>query len=165
MTISRIWRALGLQPHRTDTFKLSPDPLLIEKVRDIVGLYMNPPNPGQHRPLRPAHGRRPTVFTYFTSHWDRRLVARTHPENINPLSQASKLPAESGSRFHHNCDRTGFALSVLLRQLVVHNSGKQLVGSAGRRFQAWQIGPGEKELDFRQSLSLTNQKLYLFVSG
>jgi transposase len=44
MTISRIWRAFGLQPHRTDTFKLSPDPLLIEKVRDIVGLYMNPPD-------------------------------------------------------------------------------------------------------------------------
>ena len=44
MTISRIWRAFGLQPHRTDTFKLSPDPWLIEKVRDIVGLYMNPPD-------------------------------------------------------------------------------------------------------------------------
>jgi len=44
MTISRIWQAFGLQPHRTDTFKLSPDPLLIDKVRDIVGLYMNPPD-------------------------------------------------------------------------------------------------------------------------
>jgi transposase len=44
MTISRIWRAFGLQPHRSDTFKLSPDPQLIEKVRDIVGLYMNPPD-------------------------------------------------------------------------------------------------------------------------
>src|SRR3954454_7017061 len=44
MTISRIWRAFGLQPHRTETFKLSPDPLLVEKVRDIVGLYMNPPD-------------------------------------------------------------------------------------------------------------------------
>jgi transposase len=44
MTISRIWHAFGLQPHRTDTFKLSPDPLLIEKVRDIAGLYMNPPD-------------------------------------------------------------------------------------------------------------------------
>ena len=43
MTISRIWRAFGLQPHRTDTFKLSPDPLLVEKVRDIVGLYLDPP--------------------------------------------------------------------------------------------------------------------------
>jgi transposase len=44
MTICRIWHAFGLQPHRADTFKLSPDPLLIEKVRDIVGLYMNPPD-------------------------------------------------------------------------------------------------------------------------
>lgn len=43
MTISRIWRAFGLQPHRTETFKLSPDPRLIEKVRDVVGLYVNPP--------------------------------------------------------------------------------------------------------------------------
>lgn len=43
MTISRIWQAFGLQPHRSETFKLSPDPLLIEKVRDVVGLYMNPP--------------------------------------------------------------------------------------------------------------------------
>ncbi len=44
MTISRIWQAFGLQPHRRDAFKLSPDPQLIEKVRDIVGLYMNPPD-------------------------------------------------------------------------------------------------------------------------
>jgi len=43
MTISRIWHAFGLQPHRSESFKLSPDPLLIEKVRDIVGLYMHPP--------------------------------------------------------------------------------------------------------------------------
>ena len=42
-TINRIWRAFGLQPHRTETFKLSPDPQLVEKVRDIVGLYLNPP--------------------------------------------------------------------------------------------------------------------------
>ena len=44
MTISRIWRAFRLKPHRTETFKLSPDPLLIDKVRDIVGLYLNPPD-------------------------------------------------------------------------------------------------------------------------
>lgn len=41
--ISRIWRAFALQPHRSETFKLSSDPLFIEKVRDIVGLYLNPP--------------------------------------------------------------------------------------------------------------------------
>lgn len=42
--ISRIWRAFALQPHRTKTFKLSTDPLFVDKVRDIVGLYMNPPD-------------------------------------------------------------------------------------------------------------------------
>jgi transposase len=42
-SISRIWRAFGLKPHRSDTFKLSTDPLLVPKVRDIVGLYMHPP--------------------------------------------------------------------------------------------------------------------------
>lgn len=41
--ISRIWRTFGLQPHRTKTFKLSTDPQFIDKVRDVVGLYMNPP--------------------------------------------------------------------------------------------------------------------------
>ena len=43
-TVCRIWRAFGLQPHRTETFKLSADPLFIEKVRDIVGLYLHPPD-------------------------------------------------------------------------------------------------------------------------
>ena len=42
-TVSRVWRAFGLKPHLTESFKLSPDPLFIEKVRDIVGLYLNPP--------------------------------------------------------------------------------------------------------------------------
>jgi len=41
-TVSRIWRAFGLRPHRSETFQLSSDPLLVDKVRDIVGLYMNP---------------------------------------------------------------------------------------------------------------------------
>src|SRR5437660_10093994 len=44
MAISRIWHAFGLQPHRSEAFKLSPDPLLVPKVRDIVGLYLNPPD-------------------------------------------------------------------------------------------------------------------------
>jgi transposase len=42
-TIVRIWHAFGLQPHRVESFKLSKDPQFVEKVRDIVGLYMNPP--------------------------------------------------------------------------------------------------------------------------
>lgn len=43
-SVGRIWRAFGLKPHRTETFTLSTDPFLIEKVRDIAGLYMNPPD-------------------------------------------------------------------------------------------------------------------------
>jgi transposase len=42
--IVRIWHAFGLQPHRVETFKLSTDPHFVEKVRDIVGLYLNPPD-------------------------------------------------------------------------------------------------------------------------
>lgn len=41
--ISRIWKAFGLKPHRTGTFKLSADPYFVEKVRDVVGLYLSPP--------------------------------------------------------------------------------------------------------------------------
>ena len=42
--VSRIWRAFALKPHLVDEFKLSPDPLFIDKVRDVVGLYLNPPD-------------------------------------------------------------------------------------------------------------------------
>ena len=41
--VGRIWRAFGLKPHRADTFKLSTDPFFVEKVRDVVGLYLSPP--------------------------------------------------------------------------------------------------------------------------
>ena len=43
-TIGRIWRSFELKPHRADGFKLSNDPLFVEKVYDIVGLYLNPPD-------------------------------------------------------------------------------------------------------------------------
>lgn len=42
--VGRIWRTFGLQPHITRSFKISPDPQLVDKVRDVVGLYMNPPH-------------------------------------------------------------------------------------------------------------------------
>jgi hypothetical protein len=45
-TIRRIWNVFGLQPHRSETFKLSSDPLFVDKVRDIVGLYLSPPSHG-----------------------------------------------------------------------------------------------------------------------
>ena len=43
-SVQRIWKAFGLQPHRSETFKLSGDPLFVDKVRDIVGLYLSPPD-------------------------------------------------------------------------------------------------------------------------
>ena len=42
--ISKIWRAFGLKPHLREHFKLSPDPQFIDKVRDVAGLYLNPPD-------------------------------------------------------------------------------------------------------------------------
>jgi transposase len=42
-TVSRVWRAFGLAPHKQDSWKLSTDPLFVEKVRDVVGLYLHPP--------------------------------------------------------------------------------------------------------------------------
>jgi transposase len=42
-SVSRMWRAFGLKPHLTESFKLSTDPLFVDKVRDVVGLYLNPP--------------------------------------------------------------------------------------------------------------------------
>lgn len=42
--VVRIWHSFGLQPHRSETFKLSTDPFLVEKIRDITGLYLNPPD-------------------------------------------------------------------------------------------------------------------------
>jgi transposase len=41
--VSRIWRAFGLKPHKVETFKVSKDPLFVDKVRDVVGLYLDPP--------------------------------------------------------------------------------------------------------------------------
>ena len=43
-TIRRIWAAFSVQPHRSETFKLSGDPLFVDKVRDIIGLYLSPPD-------------------------------------------------------------------------------------------------------------------------
>jgi hypothetical protein len=44
MAIHRVWHGFALEPRRTETFKLSSDPLFIEKVRNIVGLHLNPPD-------------------------------------------------------------------------------------------------------------------------
>ena len=61
MSVHRIWQAFGLQPHRTKSFKLSPDPLLIDKVRDIVGLYLNPPQPPRSSASTKSRRSRPWI--------------------------------------------------------------------------------------------------------
>ena len=60
-TVGRIWKAFGLKPHQLDTFKLSNDPQFIDKVRDVVGLYLDPRAPrgaddlsGGERPSPPG---------------------------------------------------------------------------------------------------------------
>jgi transposase len=103
MTISRVWRAFGLQPHQSETFKLSPDPLLIEKVRDIVGLYMNPPDhavvlcvdeksqiqaldrTAPLLPMRPGQAERRTYD--YERHGTTSLFAALDPKNGRVLGQ------------------------------------------------------------------------------
>ena len=75
--IVRIWRAFGLQPHRVENFKFSKDPQFVEKVRDIVGLYMHPPDraivlcvdeKSQVQALNPEKGSGgPLAFVPFTT--------------------------------------------------------------------------------------------------
>jgi transposase len=107
MTISRISSAFGLQPHRAESFKLSPDPLLIEKVRDIVGLYMNPPDhalvfcvgekspdsgPGSH-PAYAAHATGTTGAAHprLQTPWHDLAVCRVGIEN-QPCNRAVTSP-------------------------------------------------------------------------
>ena len=100
--VSRIWRAFALQPHRAETFKLSKDPLFIEKVRDIVGLYLNPPDKAlvlcvdektqiqaldrtqPVLPLRPGHAERRTHD--YTRHGTTTLFAAFNTESGKVIS-------------------------------------------------------------------------------
>jgi transposase len=100
-TVHRIWRAFGLQPHRVETFKLSSDPLFVEKVRDIVGLYLSPPERAlcyvstRNRRCRrsTAHSRccrcgpvRPNGVRTITSGTERHLCSRLSTSRPEPLS-------------------------------------------------------------------------------
>ena len=88
-TIQQIWHAFRLQPHRNETFKLSKDPLLIEKVRDIVGLYMNPPDMARRRCLPPSTSRRRRSSRPF--------IAVTAPSSFGTASTPSMPPCRRAS--------------------------------------------------------------------
>jgi transposase len=110
MTISRIWHAFGLQPHRTETFKLSPDPLLIEKVRDIVGLYLNPP--------------------------DRALVLCVDEKSqIQALDRTQPLRPGQAERRTHDYLRHG--TTSLFAALELKTS--RLIGQLHRRHRSWEF--------------------------
>ena len=94
-TVFRIWRAFGLQPHRTDTFKLSRDPLFIEKVRDIVGLYLNPPDralvlcvdeKSQIQALDRTQPAQPP--NWGANFWPNAVGKHHRPPRTNPITQA-----------------------------------------------------------------------------
>ena len=66
-TIRRIWDANGLQPHRVTTFKLSKDPAFVEKLTDVVGLYLNPPDEAVVLCVDRANHQRRHGIVLFTS--------------------------------------------------------------------------------------------------
>jgi transposase len=112
-TVQRIWRAFGLQPHRVETFKLSTDPDFVAKVRDVVGLYMAPPDgssanvtPGTERPSSVAFSTRskrtsPPMSTFISS-WTTMLPTRRRPSATGWSSDrtgtsTTHLPVHPGS--------------------------------------------------------------------
>jgi hypothetical protein len=92
-TVSRIWRAFGLRPHRTEIFELPNDPLLVDKVRDIVGLYMNPT---RHAiVLRVDEKSRPNDRAAIT--FDSQIDSRERADDLAKLRLGKRLQGFSGN--------------------------------------------------------------------
>ena len=96
--VSQIWRAFGLQPHRQDAWKLSQDPWFIEKVRDVVGLYMNPPERASccvsmrsHRSKR-CTGPRRSCRCCLARRSARRIIHS--PWHLQPLCRSRSLDSQ-----------------------------------------------------------------------
>ena len=96
-TIHRIWKAFNLQPHRTETFKLSADPLFVDKVRDIVGLYLAPPERAldPHRSCRVYYPSENCSLTSFDcwGAWTRKrsILCRVSERPAVPTDEARPL--------------------------------------------------------------------------
>lgn len=108
--ISRIWRAFALQPHRVKTFKLSKDPLFIDKVRDIVGLYLQPP--------------------------DKALVLCVDEKSqIQALDRTQPvLPMRPGQAERRTCDYTRHGTTTLFAALDAKSG--QIIGECHQRHRA-----------------------------
>jgi transposase len=109
-TVGRIWRAFSLKPHLVDTFKLSSDPLFIEKVRDVVGLYLDPP--------------------------ERALVLCVDEKSqIQALDRSAPvLPMMPGMPERRTHDYARFGVTTLFAALDVASG--QIIGSLHRRHRA-----------------------------
>ena len=109
-TVGRIWRAFSLKPHLVDTFKLSTDPLFIEKVRDVVGLYLDPP--------------------------ERALVLCVDEKSqIQALDRSAPvLPMMPGMPERRTHDYARFGVTTLFAALDVASG--QIIGSLDRRHRA-----------------------------
>ena len=100
--VSRIWRAFGLQPHRQETWKLSKDPLFIEKVRDVVGLYLESARAGR-RAVRGREEPDPGAGPHRADPAD----AARHPRARDPRLQAARhlQPLRRAGHHHRQGDR------------------------------------------------------------
>jgi transposase len=92
-TVQRIWKAFSLQPHRVETFKLSTDPLFVEKVRDIVGLYLSPPE-------------RALVLCVDEKRRSRRLTAPNRCCRCGPGRPNGEPTTTNGTARHHCSPRS-----------------------------------------------------------
>lgn len=123
-TVQRVWRAFGLQPHRMETFKLSTDPNFVAKVRDVVGLYVSPPEHAivlcvdeksqiqaldRSQPMLPMRPGQPARRSHdYTRHG---TTSRSPPSTLRPdassasATDATELPspASSSTRSRPQC--------------------------------------------------------------
>jgi transposase len=144
-SVHRIWRAFGLQPWRTEDFKISPDPLLIDKIRDVAGLYLAPPANAavfavDEKPQVQALARTAQVLPMIPGTPERRSHDYTRHGTVDlfaALSTATgkvigKLSAEVGSE-------PGSGLAALLGA----DSGDQQFPDAAAGQDLLQAGRGE----------------------
>ena len=135
MTVQRIWRQHGLQPHRVETFKLSRDPQFVEKLRDVVGLYLDPPDKAlilsvdeksqiqaldRTQPLLPLRRGR-AADPRLQAAWDHDLVCRAVPAGWPSHRAVPAAPSEPGVHpvLAHGGSRDARGLDL---HLIVDNS-------------------------------------------
>jgi transposase len=113
MAIHRIWHTFGLQPHRSETFKLSNDPLLIEKIRDIVGLYLHPPAHAavfcvDEKPQIQALDRTQPLLPMQPGQIERRTYDYTRHGTITLFAALNAKTSEVITQFHQRHRSTQF---------------------------------------------------------